>query len=96
MVWWLWQETGRCDSWELTFAEMLVCSKADLRQVENEEPAIKNDVLGLSFLLCNRTQSTTSRLVLDEVVNILFFTEAQQNFNKTCIEAGVPSIFHIL
>lgn len=38
------------------FAEMLVRSKADLKQVENEATAIKHDVLGLSFLLCNRTQ----------------------------------------
>jgi len=51
VVWWLWQETGRHSSWELTFAEMLVCSKADLGQVQNEETATKNDVLGSSFLL---------------------------------------------
>lgn len=38
-----------------------------------------------------RHKTKTSPLVLDEAVNILFFTQAQQN--TTCIEAGVLSFF---
>lgn len=87
VVWWLWQETGRCDSWELTFAETLVCSKADLRQVENEATAIKNDVLGLSLLLCSKTRkhnlSTDPGRSSEHFVFHISLAELQHNLHRS-------------
>lgn len=62
VVWWLWQEIGRCSSWELTFAGMLVCSKADLRQVENEATAIKN---GCAWIIIPAVQQDTKAQSLE-------------------------------
>lgn len=95
VVWWLWQETGRHGSCKLVFAERLVCSKIDLRQVENET-AFKNDVAGLSFLLCNRTQKHNLQTGPGWSTEHFVFHITQQNFHVTCKEAGVCSIFHIL